>query len=222
MSLQSITLRKLLKIMYLTGPRLISALRTDIREDRDRESGNTDGGGDFYGPFWKNAKDHVFGETDLHDTTKERIESNDRRTNLYPQLRDGFLLWWNERRRWTNAPFQPIDVPKARYPVPGLDTTIKIDCVLAVRDGRGDDHHLYPYWFPQPALSEEAARLGLWVLGQALPTVPADQLRILDVIRGQTYSLERNPLTGREADLFAQRYRAAAQLRQSLRDEYSH
>ena len=40
MSLQRINLRKLLKIMYLEGPRLVTALRADIREDRDRELGS--------------------------------------------------------------------------------------------------------------------------------------------------------------------------------------
>lgn len=222
MSLQSINLRKLLKLMFLQGPRLVTALRTDIREDRDRESGSAEGGGDFYGPFWKDAKDHVFGDTDLRDTTRIRIEGNDKRANLYPQLRDGFLLWWDERRRWTNAPFQRVDVPKSRFQVPGLDTTVKVDCMLAVRDGRGDDYYVYPYWFPQPELSVEAARLGLWLLGQALPRIPAGELRILDTIRGRTYALDRTPLLGNEAAVFARRYTAIAELRRALRDEYDH
>lgn len=222
MSLQSISLRKILKIIYLEGQPLVSALRADIREDRDREQGINGGGGDFYGPFWKDAKDHAFGDTDLHDTTEQRIEANYRRANLYPLLRDGFLLWWNERRRWINAPFQPIAVPKTRFTVPRLGTTVKIDSILAVRDGRDDNHYVYPYWFPKPALSDEAARLGLWILTQALPRIPTDELRILDVIRGQTFSLERNPLVGNEAALFARRYNTAAALRQTLREEYDH
>lgn len=70
MSMRRVHLRKLLKIMFLEeGPRR-SALRTDIREDRARAADNGgEGGGDFYGPFWSDAKRHVFGMHDLHTAT---------------------------------------------------------------------------------------------------------------------------------------------------------
>ncbi|WP_298812261.1 hypothetical protein [uncultured Sphingomonas sp.] len=222
MSLQVINLRKLLKLMFY-GPReLTSALRDDIREDRDRERGQVSGGGDFYGPFWHDAKNHVFGFSDLTDTTAERISANDRRKGLYPTLKDGFLLWWNQRRRWTNAPFEPIDTPKTRFKISELDLTVKIDCVLAVQDGRGDDHYVYPYWFPEPALTEESARLGLWVLSQSLPQINPFELRLLDVIRGQTFALDRMPLQGDEESVFKRHYLRISQRRQQLRDEYDH
>lgn len=220
MSLERISLRKLLKIMYLEGQPLISELRTDIRADLERERGNTDGGGDFYAPFWKDAKDHAFGESDLHDTTPARIVANIRRTALYPRLTDGFLLWWNERRRWTNAPFERIEVPTTRFAVPGLNTSVKIDCIFAVRDGRGERHYVYPYWFPAPAVHEEAARLALWLLTQAMPRIAADEFSVLDVIRGLTFSLRRNPLNGDEATIFARRYEHAANEWNRLRETY--
>lgn len=222
MSLQVINLRKLLKLMFLQPRELTTALRDDIREERDRDRGISGGGGDFYGPFWKDAKDHVFGLSDLQTTTAERINGNERRRNLYPLLRDGFLLWWNERRRWTNAPFTSIDTPKTRLKISDVDLTVKVDCVLAVQDGRGDDHYVYPYWFPEPALNEESARIGLWILAQALPQIAPAELRILDVIRGRTFSLDRSPLTGDELRLFQQNYTRLLQRRQQLRDEYDH
>lgn len=220
MSLQSVSLRKLLKIMYLEGQPLVSELRKDVRTDLDRERGDTGGGGDFYGPFWKDAKDHAFSETDLHDTTARRILANPRRTILYGRLRDGFLLWWNERRRWTNAPFEPISVPTTRHRVLGLDTVVKIDCIFAVRDGRGDRHYVYPYWFPEPVVHEEAGRLALWLVTQAMPQINADEFRVLDVIRGKTYSLERNPLKGDESTIFTRRYERALNEWQRLRKTY--
>jgi hypothetical protein len=220
MTLQVINLRKLLKLFYLDQQSLTSALRDDIREERDRERGVESGGGDFYSPFWSDAKNHAFGLSDLHDTTAARIADNERRRGLYPQLRDGFLLWWNQRRRWTNAPFEPIEVPRTRYRVPDVDTTVKLDCILAVQDGRGDDHYVYPYWFPAPAISEEAARLGLWVLSQAFPRMHVDELRLLDVLRGQTFSLERPPLAGDEKELFARHFARVSQRREQLRREY--
>ena len=100
MSMRRVHLRKLLKIIYLPEVPRRSALRADIREDRARAAdGGGGGGGDFYGPFWSDAKRHVFGVHDLHAATNGRIAGNCRRQNLYPQLRDGFLLWWDRRRR---------------------------------------------------------------------------------------------------------------------------
>jgi len=225
MSLQRIHLRKLLKIMYAEGVERVRFLRSDIREDMARERGGEDGGdgsggGDFYAPFWRDAKDHVYGYADLHDATAARIVSNSGRRNLYPQLRDGFLVWWNERRRWTNAPFEPIAPPTMYFSVPSTDTTVKVGGILAVRDGRRDDHFIYPYWFPAPLISEEAGRVGLWVLAQALPRIDPGELRILDVIRGQSFALDRTPFVGDEHRLFIRRYTSAVADWNRLRAEY--
>ncbi|RYG97413.1 MAG: hypothetical protein EON58_09820 [Alphaproteobacteria bacterium] len=221
MSLQNMHLRKLLKIMYLEGQPRVSALRADIRDDIAREEGNDgSGGGDFYGPFWRDAKDHVFGATDLRDQTRIRIESNGGRANLYRQLQGGFLLWWDERRRWTNEPFRPSNAMKTVCRVAGVDADIKVANILSVRDGREEDHFVYPYWFPAPALNDESARLGLWVLCQAFPHVDRAELRILDVIRGETYSLDRNPFQGTEAAIFQRRHSAALAEWNRLRREY--
>lgn len=220
MSLQMIHLRKLLKIMYLEPNRRITALRNDIREDIAREGGGGEGGGDFYGPFWRDAKDHVFGASDLHETTRARLESNAGRANLYPQLRDGFLLWWNERRRWTNEPFRQAQSLKTRFPFPGLDAVVKVDNLLAVRDAHDEDHFVYAYFSPNPTLQDEAARLGLWLLDAALPNVEQGELRVLDVIRGQTFSTDRNPLRGDEQERFRQRYDILIQEWQELRRAY--
>lgn len=220
MSIRSIHLRKLLKILYLPQNRRISALRADIREDLARERDGPGAGGDFYGPFWRDAKDHVFGYSDLRDTTRTRIDSNDRRANLYPQLRDGFLLWWDRRRRWTNEPFRPAEPLRTLYRLDDLNAVVKVANILSVRDGRDEDHFVYPYWFPEPVLGEEAARLGLWLLGDALPQIRSDELRILDVIRGQTFSIDRNSLHGDERNVLRARYRTLILQWEELRREY--
>ncbi len=135
-----------------------------------------------------------------------RIAGNERRRNLYPRLRDGFLLWWNDRRRWTNEPFHPGPSLRAHFPFPGLAATVKVDSILSVRDGLGAEHAVYPYFSPEPVLTEEAARLGLWLLTRALPSVLPGEIRILDVIRGRTFSLDRYPLQGSEEEIFRRRY----------------
>ena len=221
MSLETIHLRKLLTLLYLTPNRQVSALRADIRQDIARDNGASTGGGDFYGPFWRDARDHVFNLADLYDSVEERIESNPGRERLYPRLRDGFLHWWNERRRWTNEPFQRVEAPHGKLEIRGLGT-IKAENLLAVRDGIGVTHSIYPYFSEAPVLTDEAARLGLWVLSQALPEYPLDDIRILDVIRGETFSAsaDRNPFRGDERDVLIRRYSDLVELRRELLREY--
>ncbi len=219
MALDRVHLRKLLKLMFLPPVKRRSEIRKDIRDEIGRASGDS-AGGDFYVPFWSDAKAHAFGSIDLIDAVDARIAVNGRRDNLYPRLRDGFLLWWNERRRWTNLPFTPGRVLKARFRFPGLAATVKIDNILTVKDGLGVEHFVYPYFAPEPILSEEAARLGLWMLTAALPGVPSNEIRILDVIRGETYSLDRVPLLGNEEENFRRRYSQLLNERRSLESEY--
>jgi hypothetical protein len=220
MALEQIHLRKLLKILFLDTKERRSAIRKDIWEDKAREGGRDSSGGDFYGPFWADAKNHAFGHSDLHDTVEQRISSNAKRANLYPRLRDGFLTWWNERRRWTNEPFRPGQPLKTRFRFPGLDAVVKVDSILSVRDGLDAEHAVYPYFAPDPVLSERAAQLGLWLLTNALPAVPAHEIRILDVIRGRTFSLDRTPLQGNEEEEYRRRYVELLRERDALRDEY--
>jgi hypothetical protein len=220
MALDNIHLRKLLKILFLDDSPRRSALRGDIREEIAREAGEVGSGGDFYGPFWFDAKAHVFGTADLHTCVEERVAANGGRANLYPLLRDGFLIWWNERRRWTNEPFRQGQSLRTNFQFPGIKATVKVDSILSVRDGNGVEHFVYPYFAPTPALSDEAARWGLWLLGRALPSVQENELRILDVIRGRTFSTDRNPLQGNEEERFRHRYEKILVEREILRREY--
>jgi len=220
MSLQRIHLRKLLKVLFSDAASQRSALRADIREEIARKAGDTDSGGDFYAPFWFDAKAHVFEGADLHGAVQARIAANRRRADLYPRLEDGFLLWWNERRRWTNEPFRPGQALKAQFAFPGLDATVKIDGILSVRDADDVDHFIYPYFAPTPVLSDEAARLGLLLVTRALNDVPPNEIRILDVIRGQAFSLDRHPLSGDEEQTFRRRYTQVLADQDALRGQY--
>lgn len=220
MPLQDIHLRKLLKIGFSNARSQRTALRTDIREEIAREIGDDEGGGDFYAPFWADAKAHAFGALDLRQAVDERIAANRRRANLYPQLRDGFLRWWGERRRLTNMPIQAGLVLKARFNVAGLAATVKVDSILSASDGAGTNRHIYPYFSPEPELGEDAARIGLWLLGQALPHASLQEIRILDVIQGRTFAVARTPLRGDEEERFRQMYEALIHERAELRREY--
>lgn len=218
MSLENVHLRKLLKIFFLEPPQQTSELRADIRQDIARDAGAS-GGGDFHGPFWRDARDHVFHVRDLHESVEARIESNAGRDRLYPALRNGFLHWWNEGRRWTNEPFQPIEAPHARVTLEGLGI-VKVENLLGVRDAAGGNHLIYPYFAESPPLPEEGGRLGLWLMTQAFPQSGPDDLRILDVIRGRPFSLDRTPLQGNEESAFRRRYGALLSRWHALWEEY--
>jgi hypothetical protein len=220
MALDQTSLRKLLKLMFLPVRERRSELRKNIREEMSRLTGIDVGGGDFYGPFWADAKAHVFGALDLHDAVDARIAVNGRRVNLYGRLRDGFLLWWTERRRWTNEPFRQGGTLKTRFRFPGLEATVKIDNILSVKDGNDGHYAVYPYFAPDPALSEEAASLGLWLLAEAFPNIPPNEFRILDIIRGRTFSLDRIALRGDEGENFRRRFSQLMSEWDTLKGEY--
>lgn len=219
MAFERIHLRKLLKILFLDSRKQQAAARKDIWEDKIKAAGQDSPGGDFYGPFWADAKRHVFAEADLRSLVDQRVARNPNRRHLYPRLRDGFLLWWNERRRWTNEPFRPGQPAMMRFQFSRLNAVVKIDNILSVRDGVGTERLVYPYFAPEPELSEQAARLGLWLLVAALPAVSPSSIRILDVIRGQTFSLDRTPLNGDEERELYRRYADLLSRRDELRDE---
>lgn len=222
MSLEKIHLRKLLQIFYLPENRRRSVLREDVKSQIKKENGgSTNGGGDFYTPFWTDAKRHVAGDLDLHAATEARVESNFRRRRLYPLLRDGFLGWWDERRRWRNEPFifMPQSV-KTHIVIPEVRGVVKVENLLALKVGDQFDRLVYPYFSEEPELPDEGGRIGLWLLGQALTDYQNDDLRILDVLRSTSFSTTDNPFRGNERDIFLRKYEEALVEWNRIRDEY--
>ena len=221
MSYELVGLGKLLVAMYADKAQRVSLLRRDIRSELKKANGSsTTKGGDFYGPFWADAKRHVAGDLDLRLVTVARIASNDGRERLYNMLRDGFLLWWEERRRLRNVPFRVIeDNVRARYTVPHIGV-VKVDNTMSITVG--DDGHriLYPYFCEDPALSDEAARLGLWVMSQCIRGYALEDMRLLDVIKGRSFSVLDTPLVGDEELIFLSRYEQLLDEWRVLRAEY--
>jgi hypothetical protein len=104
------------------------------------------------------------------------------------------------------VPFKIIpDSVKARYEVNDLGT-VKVENTLAFTVG--DDGHriVYPYLCEDPALSEEAARVGLWVMQQCIQGYSPQDMRLLDVFRGRSYSILETPLLGSEKSLLEDGY----------------
>lgn len=220
MSLEKIHLRKLLQIFYAPNNKRVDILRRDIRSEIGKKAGTRSGGPDFYPPFWADVKNHISGQADLRALAEGRIESNARRKRLYTAMTDGFLGWWNEKRRWRNEPFElnPIS-PHSRHKFDNLGT-VKVESLISLRLGAGRSRLIYPYFADVPQLSLEAARIALWVMSQALPNHNLADMRILDVIRGSSFGSVDVPFQGNEEMIFLREYQAVQAEWQRLRREY--
>ncbi|MDB5739560.1 MAG: hypothetical protein JWP16_600 [Alphaproteobacteria bacterium] len=221
MSLQKVHLRKLLQLFDASEAKRKALLRADIRAEIRSEEGGSGSGNDFYVPFWSDAKNHVTGQLDLTKQTEIRIVSNDSRKRLYPDLRDGFLSWWNDERRRINEPFGTVpENISTQFPVPELGTVVKVENVLAFLVDGHSHRIVYPYFSEVPKLTAESARLGLWLLSEALNAYVDKDLRILDVIRSDHFSLRDFPLQGNEKVQFLGKYKNLLAERERLKREY--
>lgn len=210
MALDRVHLNKLLRLFILKdGPRS-TAIRKDARETMRKQDGEgPSSGGHFQLPFWRAAKDHAASKYNLRDEVKDLVDKNWRRKRLYPMLQNGFLHWWNERRRWINEPI--LEIPKATkssFGFEDIEGVVKVENLLSLKLGDNRYRYIYPYFSEKPPLTPNAARLGLWLMNSALPDLDVRHMRILDVIRGEAYSVEKYPLDGTEEEIFRLRYRS--------------
>lgn len=221
MSIEQISLRKLMQLMLATDRQRTSLLRSNITEEIRRNiNGPGEGGGDFHTPFWADAKAYAAHGEDLRDASAARIEANEGRARLYPQLTEGFLAWWLERRRRRNEPFTILERNiKGRLELPGLGV-VKIENNLAFEIGEDDRRVVYPYFCEDPEMTEQVARLGLWAMATAIPEYAIGHMRILDVIRGRSFSILDTPITGTEEADFRANYQALLDRWRELRREY--
>lgn len=221
MSIHSVHLRKLLELFFLPDNKLTTKLKADVRSAIAKKQGIETAGGDFYSPFWTDAKNHVSGESDLDDQTAIRIGSNYRRKRLYPVLKEKFLEWWNQKRRWSNQPYELFEKnPKSRFEFNELGGTVKVENTLAAKMGDGTNRIVYPYFSENPALTEPAVRLGLWMMQAAFPQHKLDDMRILDVQRAVSYSATDVPLNGDEKDMFKNYYMKILKKWDRLHDDF--
>lgn len=196
---------------------LISELRTDIRNEIKKDAGEGSSGGHFYMPFWSDVKLHVLGVADLSDSTRARIAADRNKRKLYPLLEAGFLKLWD---RGGNQNVALIDKsPKGKYEAESHDLIIKVDNIMGITINN-QERLGYPYWFPDPTLSKEAARVGLWATSNALADQKSENIRIFDIMRSSFYSLENTPLEGNEETILLKNFERISELRKKLKLEY--
>lgn len=221
MSIENIQLRKLLKIFYLPESKRKSALREDIRAEISKEHGDEASGGDFHAPFWADCKNHVTGSVELREQTKVRIADHKGRERLYPSLTDGFLKWWNEKRRWQNEAFESIsENVSSELTFPEVGGTVKVGNLLALKIRNESNRIIYPYFSEEPSLTEEGGRLGLWLLNEAIAPYDIEDMRILDVLRSTSFATIDYPMQGNEREIFVGRYDQVLSEWKELRKEY--
>jgi hypothetical protein len=220
MSIEKPTLRKLLQLLY-ADPRLQRSLLLDeIRNEERKGSGRSSSGGDFFGPFWADVKVHAAGGVDILESTAARVTSNKRRTRLYPALAEAFLSMWADRMRWRNEPFiLESEGVRAEVKIRDVDLTVRIENTVVVKIWDGTSRIVYPYFSESPPLSEEAARLGFWILSSALPRFTLGGMRIVDFLRRAYFRATELPLVGDEAQVLERRYRALTHQWEELKRE---
>lgn len=220
MTIAKIPLRTLLAYFGLPLDKRTAAIRADARAEVRKQGKPSSNGGDFHSCFWSDAKSHAAGRGDLIESTNLRVAEVKARARLYPALAEGFLTWWNEKRRWINEEIHVLPQPvKAPHHFAEIDGTVKVDNILALRIGGDRKRLIYHYFAETPALREDVARLGLWLMGQALTQYDVQDMRILDILRGDVYSVDRFPLNGNEGAIFVERYaRMLHDWRQFLKD----
>lgn len=217
MSIHTIHLNKLLRFLYLPENKLISRLRGDIRDEIKKENGTTSDGGHFYLPFWSDVKSHVLGQGDLTAATEARIAKQPSKKDLYSQLEKGFLTLW---ARGGNQKIEILNKnPKGAHIIKKYDLKIKVENIMPITIN-GNERLGYPYWFPDPVLSNEGARLGLWAMSHALSGEDSKNFRIFDIIRSNFFSLENCSLKGNEEDILLDNFERISKLRDKLRKEY--
>lgn len=221
MTIKVINLNKLLKICALPENHLIGALRDDLRTERNKLNGTKSGGGDFHAPFWSDCKAHVIGALPLTQQTQFRIEDHPPRKRLYEPLCDKFLEWFDQIVRGTNEKVGWSEVhAHNHYPVPGTDLILKVDNIMGIKIGDKATRLIYPYFSEEPILQERWARVGLWLMGEALENESPVELEILDVLRARSYSGAKLFPKGDEELIFKHRYAEIVERWTALRPEY--
>ena len=222
MSLQKTPLRKLLQLFYAPANLRTSKIREDIRKENAKADGKKSGnGGDFHVPFWSDAKQHALGAGDLQELVEARIAADSKKSKLYPLLAQGFLAWWDEKRRWRNEPLAPLGTPSGtQLALPEIAATVKIEGTMALESGPNFHRIIYPYFSENPNLPPEGARLALWAMSEVFLLHKPKDLRVLDVLRGTSAGIDDYPLLGDEREIFLQRYRFVLSERDRLSVEY--
>jgi hypothetical protein len=97
---------------------------------------------------------------------------------------------------------------------------VKVDNLLALKLGEDTHRLIYPYFAETPTLAENWARVGLWLMREALSEFDFTQMEILDVLRARSFRGSSVFLKGNEEAIFGAKYRQMFDLWKELRPAY--
>jgi hypothetical protein len=222
MSIRDIGLGRLLKFLASDEKSTISLLRGELRSERRKELEASSGGGDFYVPFWADAKAHVSQGLDLEVLTRLRIAELKQRKVLYTLLTERFLEWFDDVKRGSNSLIGLADAEAhTRHAVPGFDLVIRVENNLVLDVGFGHLRIVAPYFAKSPRLTPTWARVGLWLMSEALADFDITEMEILDVLAGRSYEGRSLALKGDEQAIFEARYTELLAIWLELRPYYN-
>jgi hypothetical protein len=208
MAFDNVSLNKLLKLLPCTLKKREAMIRKDARDAvlKERKAENDDGG-DFYAVFWSGAKKFVLKGDNLRKLVREQIRKSKSKRRLYPVLLDGFFRWYGARHE-DGDPAARIEIAGTfgRCSTLAKSGAVRVHNLLAWKEPDGTRHIVYPYFDKDHALGPRAARLGRWAMVNALPDHDAENMAILDVLRGQVYDNDNCPLRGDEEEILSERY----------------
>jgi hypothetical protein len=191
MTMDRLSLARFLELLQLPHARRLKVIERDARKAvfADRFGKSSDGG-DFYGPFWSDAKrSAVEREFSLAAATADRIARNKSRRRLYPQLLRGFEQGWRGLRtsRITAATLELVTRLSVTIKGSEEEDYIHASNVLAVKEPRGVLHIAYPYFSKDVGLGVRHAKVGVRVLRQGFARAKPESVAMLDVLRGNLF-----------------------------------
>ena len=115
-------------------------------------------------------------------------------------------IQWDDEQRGTNELILPLEESvHARYNLEDFNITVKVDNLLSLQIGQDRHRIIYAYFRDTPILPPRWIRVGLWPMQTALSDFEIEDMRILDVQRGNAYSVLNCPLNGDEEALLLAR-----------------
>ena len=209
MAIDRLPLNKCLEILQRPRERRLALIERDAKRSvLKKQLGPTDGGRDFYGPFWSDAKQSAVNhDFDLADATAARIGTSKQRRSLYPRLLSGFRSGWTSIRSRTHlvGPLKLVEGVSAKL-LERDGGLVRVGNLLVVRDSDGRLCLSYPYFCKDIALGARHARLGLAALQKATSTKWTLDTSIIDVLRGNVFSADGLTFTGDEYEQLGERY----------------
>jgi hypothetical protein len=210
MPMERLPMNRCLAMIEFPLARRLKVIEREARRAYIKEKlAETEGGRNFYTPFWSDAKRSLIDDQfDLKAATAERIAANRGRRNLYPRMLNGFLRGWTHLcdEKGISGPLKALKIPSVKICGENDNDTIRIDNFISIIDEKDRIHIIYPYLSKDVALGARCARIAIGIMIQEFEKVDAFSISVFDVIRGNLIANDEVMIDGSERDYLVERY----------------